>query len=335
MNARAPLRTLVIGCGNIAGGFDAGRNPEALPFSHAGALRRSAGFDLVACVEPDTVRRDAFMAHWNVAAGYASMLEIGADERFDVICVCSPTAFHSEHVADALHLKPRLLFCEKPVASSLEDAEALVVRCEESGVLLAINYTRRWAPDVVRLRDEIAAGEWGAVRSVCGTYNKGILNNGGHLIDLLHFLFGTELELIFASAPTWDFGQDDPTVSAMLTMKDGTPVHLVTANAGDYALFEVQIITSVGVVTMTDGGIGWQLRKVVDSPHFKGYRSLGPVEQRAGEYAFAMMNAFANIESALTCGAALASTGRSALEAQRLCEKIKTSAIAGGKRMSV
>lgn len=334
MNARAPLRTLVIGCGNIAGGFDAGRSPDTLPYSHAGALTRSAGFDLAACVEPDTARREAFMAHWHVAAGYASMSEIGADERFDVISVCSPTALHSEHIANALHLKPRLLFCEKPVAPSLEDAEALVSRCEESGVLLAINYTRRWAPDVVRLRDEIAAGQWGAVRSVCGTYNKGILNNGGHLIDLLHFLFGTELELISAGAPTWDFWKDDPTVPAMLTMKDGTPVHLVTANAGDYALFEMQIITSFGVVTMTDGGTGWQLRKVVDSPHFKGYRSLDPIEQRAGEYAFAMTNAFANIEAALTYGTALASTGRSALEAQRLCEKIKISAIAGRERIS-
>ena len=45
-------------------------------------------------------------------------------------------------------------------------------------------------PDVLRLRDELAAGHWGEVRSVSATYNKGVLNNGGHLIDLLHLLLG-------------------------------------------------------------------------------------------------------------------------------------------------
>lgn len=321
-----PLRILIIGCGNMAGGFDAGRPADAPPLTHAGAFARHGGFALLACVDPDETRRTEFAARWNVPRNAASVADLGAHRGdFDIISICSPTALHPEHLAAALELEPRLIFCEKPVTPGLAQTETWVQACEARGILLAINHTRRWAPDVRRLANELAGGAWGRIRSVVGHYNKGILNNGGHMIDLLHLLLGP-LELVQAGQPSWDFWDADPTVPAMLQAGD-VPISLNVAHAADYAHFELQLITEKGIVTMEDGGMNWRVRRAVASPYFKGYHALDEGTRTAGQYPLAMLAAATNLHAALTNGEALASDGRSALAAQRICEQIRLSAI--------
>ena len=53
---------LIVGCGNIAGGFDHEQPGTDTPFTHAGAYCRHGGFALAACVEPDAERRAALQA---------------------------------------------------------------------------------------------------------------------------------------------------------------------------------------------------------------------------------------------------------------------------------
>jgi predicted dehydrogenase len=317
---------LIVGCGNIAGGFDSERPPDEPPLTHAGAFSRHPGFRLAACVEPDATRRAAFMARWKIPAGFATMAQaFGAGLRPPVVSICSPTAAHAADLEAALQLQPRAIFCEKPVTPSVAETARLVDACERAGVLVAVNHTRRWAPDVVRLRDEVAAGQWGELRSIACVYNKGILNNGGHLIDLVHLLAGP-VTLVAAGDAVHDFWPDDPTVGALLRTAAGAPVTIVTADARDYAMFELQLVTACGVVVMENGGMTWRVRKTIDSPHFKGYRALAPAAERAGEYPQAMSCAVANLHDALRHGSALASTGHTALQAQRVCEQIRDSA---------
>ncbi|MFO1295564.1 MAG: Gfo/Idh/MocA family oxidoreductase [Rubrivivax sp.] len=319
------LRVLIVGCGNIAGGFDAERPASALPLTHAGAYVRHGGFRLVACVEPDAARREAFMQRWLVEKGFPSIEAAAAAGPFDVVSLCSPTPLHAAHIAAALSLHPRLVFCEKPVTRSAADTAAAVQVCAAAGVKLAVNHNRRWAPDIQRLSAELRSGQWGAVRSAIGIYNKGVLNNGTHLVDLVQLLLGP-LELLAAGAPSFDHWPDDPTVPALLRTTDGVPVTLNAAHAADYAVFELQLFTERGMVAMEDGGAGWRVRRVVASPHFKGYAVLDAGQRTAGEYLASTLAAVGNVHDALTRGAPLASTGETALAAQRLCEQIARSA---------
>ena len=319
---------LIVGCGNIAGGFDADRSTTLPPLTHAAAFSRHGGFHVKACVEPDAERRAAFMRRWGITQGFddmAAVAAVHAPGAFDVISLCSPTAAHANQMDAALALRPLLVFCEKPVTPTVEQTESLVHRCAAAGVPLAVNHTRRWAPDVQRLADELNAGAWGRVRSAVGTYNKGVLNNGSHLVDLLHLLLGP-MSLQFAGAARADHWPDDPTVPALLQTASGVPVHLNTAHAADCAIFELQIITATAVIVMEDGGLQWRVRRVIDSPHFRGYRVLDGGERIAGEYLHAMGRAVANLHQHLTQGQALASTGDTALAAQRLCDEIRRKA---------
>ncbi|MDP2382623.1 MAG: Gfo/Idh/MocA family oxidoreductase [Nitrospirota bacterium] len=318
-----PLAVLVIGCGNIAGGFDAARAPDAAPCTHAGAFRRHGRYRLSACVDPDETRRREFMRHWGVASGYSSMdALVESGSRFDVVSICSPTDCHASDVLAALRLEPRIIFCEKPVTPNAATTAELVQSCEAAGVPLVINHTRRWDPEITRIRGELASGVWGAVRTVVGLYNKGVLNNGSHMIDLLHHLLGP-VSVVATGTPVWDGLPDDPSVPAILSGVKTIPIHLVCGHASDFALFELQIVTERGVLTMEEGGVAWRIRRTNESPHFRGYRTLDAGERHAGGYLLAMLGAVSNIHEALSSGAELASTGRSALAVQEICERIK------------
>jgi len=320
------LRVLIVGCGNIAGGFDLGRPAGYLPYTHAGAYTRDGRFDLLACVEPDDKRRSEFMAAWGVPTGFRSIEEaLGSGNQFDVISICSPTDCHAHDLETALRLKPRLIFCEKPLTTSAAETQRLVAECARLNIRLAVNYTRRWDAEVSTLQADMHAGRWGQLRSVVGYYNKGIANNGSHMVDLLHLLVGP-MDIVNVGKPIDDFFANDPTLPVWLEGPQGVPVQLACGHAKDYAIFELQLVFSQGTLTMEEGGLFWRERRAVDSETFKGYRTLDAGVRRAGQYPGAMLKAVDNIYRAIKQGEPLASTGESALAAQCVCEQIKQNA---------
>ena len=318
----ATVRALIVGCGNIGGRFDFARAP-ALPLTHAGAYQRDGRFQLDACVEPDDVRRDEFMRAWRIPAGFRSLEEAtDLTDNLDVISICSPTASHATNLEAALALRPRIIFCEKPVSTTLPQAESLVASCARARVPLAVNYTRRWDPDVADLKRGVDEGRWGPLRAVTGHYNKGLLNNGSHMLDLLHFLLGP-LRVVHAGRPIPDFFPDDPSIPVWMETAVGLTVQLGCAHAADYAFFELQLVFAQTVITMEEGGLFWRERPATDSAEFAGYRVPGDGARRPGSYAQAMLRSVDNIFGAVTRAQPLASTGESALAAQRLCEEIR------------
>jgi len=313
---------LIVGCGNVAGGYDMAGGDVRFPLSHAGAYRHHGGFDLRACVEPDDHRREGFMRHWGIAEGAASMQELlDRGCRADVVAICSPTARHAEHLAAALRFGPRLVVCEKPVTPSLTETRHWVERYEAEGVALLVNHTRRWAPDVVRLARALAEGARGRLRSVSGTYSKGLLNNGSHMLDLLRMLCG-DLAVVAAGEPRSDFFAHDPSVPFLLRSGAGVPIAVNVADAADYSIFELQLVTSDGVTAMEEGGQRWRERVVVPSATFAGYRALDAGRFVDGEYRLAMTRMIANQLEFLQSGAPIACTGRDALAAQELCARV-------------
>ena len=326
-NELKPLTVLIVGCGNIAGGFDRGRNLKDFPYTHAGAYIQDNRFKIVACIEPDKIRRTEFMKEWNIQLGFSSIDEmLNFNCQIDVISICSPTKYHSHDIEVALQLNPKLIFCEKPITTSLLDTERLVEACKASNVMMAVNHTRRWDPSVSNLHADILTGRRGELRSIIGIYNKGMLNNGSHMLDLLHFLVGP-LNIVNVGKPVSDYLPSDPTIPVGLESEQGVPIHLACAHAEDYADFELQLIFSLGVLAMEEGGLSWRERRAVESTTFKGYIKLDDGVSFPGGYPNAMVMAIDNIYRAITRNDVLASSGESALLAQRMCEKIRQMAL--------
>lgn len=143
------FQVLIIGCGNIAGGFDEHREDNLFPLTHAGAYAQNDHFRLIACVDKDEDRQRTFAEYWNVERSATSVTDLDLSKgAFDVISICSPTILHYEHVMTALKLQPRVIFCEKPLASDIKTTVKLIEECQSRNVKLVVNYSRRWDPRV-------------------------------------------------------------------------------------------------------------------------------------------------------------------------------------------
>ena len=83
----------------------------------------------------------------------------------DVVDVCLPTILHREAAERALG-EGKDVFLEKPIALTLEDADAILRAAEQSGRLLMVGLVLRFWPEYVELQRRIAAGELGRPRAV-------------------------------------------------------------------------------------------------------------------------------------------------------------------------
>jgi predicted dehydrogenase len=325
LNSGIPTyKVLIIGCGNIAGEFDAHRSRNLPPLSHAGAYTKHEGFNIDACIDPNVNKLNNFAKRWNVKIAVQDFEELNSSPGdFDVISICSPTSLHEIHIQEALRLNPRLIFCEKPLTSNIESSIRILNECKKNGIALAVNYSRHWDLSIAALIEDLKVGRWGKIRSVVGHYNKGMLNNGGHMIDLLLRILGP-LNVVATAGVIYDFWPDDPTIGVLFSAISGrVPVYMGPADARDYSYFELELVCELGVIRMESGGLSWRIRGVKPSSQFNGYKELGVAQNIDGSYLDSMTSAVENIYQYLYGGAPIMCNGEDALQIQRVCHQIK------------
>lgn len=116
-----------------------------------------------------------------VAAGAGAKVSITAADAFadpdvDAVLVTLPTPLHREFVElAAAHGKHA--FVEKPIARSLEDAQAMVAACQRAGTRLMVGHVVRFFPEYVRIKELLAGGAIGRV-GVVRTSRLNVLPHG-------------------------------------------------------------------------------------------------------------------------------------------------------------
>lgn len=91
-------------------------------------------------------------------------------EAPDAVVVCSENAGHKDLVLEAARRGIHVL-CEKPLATSVEDAEAMVKACAEAGVVLMTAFPVHFAPQVEALRQAVGNGSLGEIIALAGANN--------------------------------------------------------------------------------------------------------------------------------------------------------------------
>ena len=195
------------GCGAVAELYHA---PALRLLEAEGMLRVAALWDpdpaalaRVSALLPDAAR----------ATSYEELLE----EAPRLAIIAGPPATHAEQVSAALEAGIAV-FCEKPLATQLADAERLAALADKSGCLLAVGMIRRWFPATRLLRDLILDGAIGELRSFRGFeggrfdwpvrspgyFSKAqsgggvLMDIGVHALDLLGWWFGECTRLSYA-----------------------------------------------------------------------------------------------------------------------------------------
>ncbi|MER2128306.1 Gfo/Idh/MocA family oxidoreductase [Solibacillus sp.] len=146
--------------------------------SYADAIRRIPSATLTAIYDTDFSRGQQASTVYDVPF-FADITQFLANP-IDVVLVCSENVLHKEMVIAAAKAKKHIL-CEKPIATTLEDAEEMIAACEENGVKLSIAYPVRYSAPIRDLKQAIDAGELGDIVAIRST-NRG-QNPGGWFID--------------------------------------------------------------------------------------------------------------------------------------------------------
>lgn len=203
------LNFALVGCGRIAK-----RHSELLGHGQIDGARLSAVCDIVAG------KAQAIGEKFEVPA-YTDMHEMMRREAVDVVVVLTESGHHAKHVVElAAHGKH--IVVEKPMALTLDDADAMIRACDAAGVRLFVVKQNRFNVPVVKARQALEEGRFG--KMVLGTvrvrwcrtqqyYDQdawrgtwaldgGVLTNqASHHVDLLEWMMG-DVESVFALSTT-------------------------------------------------------------------------------------------------------------------------------------
>jgi len=120
-----------------------------------------------------------------------------AAEDLDVVSVATPSFLHHDHVVDTVESEasPDVIWCEKPIASSVSDAEEMIDRCDEAGTGAVINHSFRFTDKLQTLEEHMRDGELlGDVHSVATQFRMELLRNSTHLLDTLVYLLDSRAD---------------------------------------------------------------------------------------------------------------------------------------------
>lgn len=274
------FRAAILGCGRIGSTFAAARDALGI-YTHAEAYATFPRTELVAVGDSDPARLAACAEQWKVPARYLSAEALFAEAAPEIISICTPDETHFELARLAMAAPAtRAILLEKPLATRLEDARTLVAEARQRDIVIAVNYSRRYAASHVALREALRAGAVGRVQAVNGFYTKGVAHNGTHWFDLARFFFG-EINNVrgFASRP---FTVEDPTLDARIEFSSGATAYLHGCDENAFAIFEMDIVGTAGRIRLVDSGHEFESFVVADSPHYVGYRRLSHAEGIAG-----------------------------------------------------
>jgi predicted dehydrogenase len=204
-----PLRAAVVGTGFI------GR-------VHV-RCARLAGAEVVG-VAASTPERSAEAAQsMQVPRGYASGLEAARDKDVDVIHICTPNSYHME-VAQAALESGKHVICEKPLATSQQDAITLTELAKRKGLVGTVPFINRFHPMVREARARVQSDETGKLYLIQGSYlqdwlmqagdtnwrvdaaaggaSRAFADIGSHLCDLLEWITGERFTSLIATLGT-------------------------------------------------------------------------------------------------------------------------------------
>ena len=167
----------------------------------------------------------------------------------------------------------KFIFLEKPAVTTAAEADVVRTLYGELPIRVQVNYTRRFVPEIRSIREAIRSGNYGTFLTGTGYYGKGLLHNGSHMVDLLQFLVGEVGEVAKVSEMA-DFYDQDPSVSALLTMRGGGIFHLCHIDCRKFHVFELDLTFEKKRIRIRELGTIIEEYSVGDNRVFRGISDL-------------------------------------------------------------
>jgi predicted dehydrogenase len=261
----------IIGCGTI------GRQ-------HLESYRK-IGVTPVAVADPDSLARETAARDFT-SRPYADYREMLSTERLDGVSICTPPSFHHDAAISAFDAGTGVL-CEKPLATTSEDCEAMIAASDRAGVVLMTGLCHRFQPEIERLATIVTSGELGTIlmfrnrfafahpTAATTWFSRRAISGGGvlfdtsvHSVDLFRFLFGEVDQVVAVTA------SNDTDLGTALEVEDSGIIAL-RAESGVLGSIEASWRTPPAEATVTLYGTGGAATFDYDRPGVIAVRRSG------------------------------------------------------------
>ena len=257
MNPPTPIRAAVIGLGR------AGWN------IHVRTMQEREDFDVVAVADPDPDRQQQ-AAEEAAAQPFDDLDSLLKGCDAELIVVATASADHANHSIAALDAGRHVL-TEKPMSTTLEDADRMLVAAESASKILTVHQSRRWGEDFLfieqMLKDErlgrvffIRLGSYGYRRrndwQTLRKYGGGLLNNNGvHVVDQCVLLMESPIVDVFGDLQQiLQPGDTEDHLKVVMRGENGRVIDLELTSACAASLPSWTLMGTRGTLTVTGGG---------------------------------------------------------------------------------
>ncbi|SPE40781.1 putative Oxidoreductase domain protein [Candidatus Sulfopaludibacter sp. SbA3] len=272
-----PLRIAIIGSGHRA-------------WAHLGILKSLPQYQVVALADPTPANLDRGASLAPGAKTYSDYHKLLAEQKdIDAVIVITPSFLHSEVTVAALNRGLPVL-CEKPMATSVEEANKMIEASKKSGKTLYIGFQKRLVPVTIKMHELAAAGEIGNIEFISANLFRGdwnpeswkytdpvtgkatnwryltltegsaLLEDGIHELDTLNWIINSKIARVTAAGGNNVFKDRETVDHAAVIVEYESGVKL----SFDFSLFapnagptsrRMVIIGSTGVMTPENGQV--------------------------------------------------------------------------------
>jgi predicted dehydrogenase len=226
------------------------------------------GVDVVAISDREPEKIQKKLPSFDSRHIYDNYLELLENEKdnLDIISIVTNGPTHAEISIKGSESGIRNIFCEKPMATNLADAQRVIDVCRKNDTRLAVNHIRRWSSNYSRLKELISNGIIGEIRHLyfsCGS--TGIGNFAIHFFDTARYLTDSE--------PDWIIGFLDKTGTpnprgisfvdpggyGVIRFRNGCRFFLDTSEDTGVQ-YSFQIVGTTGRIIIDELNDTWQIR---------------------------------------------------------------------------
>lgn len=245
------LRWGILATGGIAGAF-------------ASDLR-TAGRDLVAVGSRSQDSADAFAARFDIPHAHSSYEALVTDPDVDIVYVSTPHPLHHANARLALEHGKHVLV-EKPFTLNAAEAADVQALAAAQGLLAMEAMWTRYLPHMVRIRELLAAGALGEVRTVSADHTQRITADPAHRLNALELGGGALLDLgIYPISFIWDVLGAPETIRAVARLGEtGADSEVATVMTHSAGAVSTSVSSSRGAGANTAVIVGTDARIEID-----------------------------------------------------------------------
>lgn len=331
-------RTALIGLGRIGRSYTHDKR-TARHFryaTHAQALAAHPAFSWEAAVDSDPSALEATLAEWCVPYCFRSEKEMVRCYQPEVVVIATPPNARLEMIESLPTL--RAVVVEKPLGTDGFAAAELVEHCRNRGIMLQVNFWRRFDRALRELAGGRLRAEIGDVQTAFGLYGNGVRNNGTHLIELIRMLLG-EIAEVQALAPPRARSRsplpNDADFPFSLRLDNGIALSVADLDFSRFREVALDVWGTSGRLEILQEGLIVRLSQVADHRAIEGEREVAAdcSDVKSSGAGTALYDLYDNLAGALRGQSELLSPGANALITERVVDALVASARADGARI--